>query len=154
MCDKCERFLYIGVWFGLCGYLNSGVMFSYGFNSELLEHVKSRAGFPRCQEGSMTPYDKHPTPCDLCQLLLDEERPEVRQLPRANDPQNRQLNQRPSNHSRIRSLGLISELRLALLNSVSAARPNRPPELTRWNTCSRLMSCSRPCSSRTLPTIS
>ena len=51
----------------------------------------------------------------LCELLLNEERPQMRQLPRARDPQHQQLNKCPPHHPSIRRLGLISKLRFSLL---------------------------------------
>jgi hypothetical protein len=51
----------------------------------------------------------------LCQLLLDEERPQMRKLPRASNTQNHYLDESPSHNPGIRRLGLISELGLSLL---------------------------------------
>lgn len=51
----------------------------------------------------------------LCQLLFDEERPQVRKLPRASNTQYHYLNESPSHNPGIRRLGLISELGLSLL---------------------------------------
>jgi len=50
----------------------------------------------------------------LRELLLDEESPEVAQLPRARNAQNRKLQQRPPHNPRIHTLANIPELRLAL----------------------------------------
>ena len=50
----------------------------------------------------------------LRKLLLNEERPEVAQLPRARNAQNRKLQQRPPHNPRIHTLANIPELRLAL----------------------------------------
>ncbi len=51
----------------------------------------------------------------LCQLLLDEKRPQVRELPCAGDAQNNQLQQCPSNNTRVCGFGLISEFGFTLL---------------------------------------
>ena len=45
-----------------------------------------------------------------CQLLFDEERPQVRELPRASDTEYNKLNQSPLDRSRVSTLALISEL--------------------------------------------
>jgi hypothetical protein len=47
--------------------------------------------------------------------LLDEERPEVRELPGAGNAQDNKLYQCPSHHPSIRRLGLVSEFSLAFL---------------------------------------
>ena len=51
---------------------------------------------------------------NLRKFLLDEERPQITQLPRARDSQHRQLDQRPPHHPAINALALISKLRLPL----------------------------------------
>jgi hypothetical protein len=58
----------------------------------------------------------HPSPASnaLRKLLLDEERPQITQLPRTRDTQDKHLNQRPLDHSAIDTLALISKLRLSL----------------------------------------
>jgi hypothetical protein len=53
----------------------------------------------------------------LGQLLLDEEAPQMAQLPCASDTQHRQLNQSVAHDLAIRGLGLITELCLAFLSS-------------------------------------
>ena len=50
----------------------------------------------------------------LRKLLLNEESPQVAQLPRASNTQDRKLQQRPPDNSRIDTLANISELRLPL----------------------------------------
>jgi hypothetical protein len=50
----------------------------------------------------------------LRKLLLDEESPEIAQLPRARDTQHRQLQKRPPNNPSIHTLANIPKLRLAL----------------------------------------
>jgi hypothetical protein len=69
---------------------------------------------------NITPSQPKPTPSG--QLLLDEEGPQVRQLPRARHAQHRQLNQRPPHHPRVRRLRLVPKLRLALLKTPSVTR--------------------------------
>lgn len=49
------------------------------------------------------------------QLLLDEERPQVRKLPDAGDAENCDLNQDPADDTRVGSFGLITELGFAFL---------------------------------------
>ena len=50
-----------------------------------------------------------------CQLLLDEERPEMRQLPGAGSRQDNELNHGPADDTRVGSFGLITELGFSLL---------------------------------------
>lgn len=50
----------------------------------------------------------------LCKLLLDEESPEIAQLPRASDAQNCQLQQRPSDNPAVHTLADIPKLRFPL----------------------------------------
>ena len=93
-------------------------------------------------------------------------------MPCTSDSQNDQLNKCPSHHSCIRRLGLISKLGFPFLyryNQHPSIHPfiqNLPlkilaqqsflekRELTRWKTCSRLISASRPFKSLTFCTIS
>lgn len=97
-----------------------------------------------------------------CQLLLDEEGPQVRKLPCTGDAQNDQLNQRPSHNPCVGRLRLISEFRFTLLHHYQHAiqikkyltPKNNRKMLTLWKTCSRLMSCNLPFKSLTLFTIS
>ena len=51
----------------------------------------------------------------LCELLLDEERPQMRQLPCASPTKHQHLNERPLHHACVCRLGLIAELCFALL---------------------------------------
>ncbi len=51
----------------------------------------------------------------LCQLLFDEEVPQVRQLPGAGDAEDAQLNQRPPDDFGVGGLTLVSEFRLTFL---------------------------------------
>jgi len=50
----------------------------------------------------------------LRQLLLDEKRPQIAQLPRARHAQHGQLNQHPPHHPPVHTLALIPKLRLPL----------------------------------------
>lgn len=49
-------------------------------------------------------------------LLLDEEGPQMRQLPRAGDTQDGHLDERPPHNTRVGRLGLVAELGLTLLH--------------------------------------
>jgi hypothetical protein len=51
----------------------------------------------------------------LCKLLLDEERPKMRELPCARDTEYRELDERPAHNSGIGSFALVSELCFSLL---------------------------------------
>lgn len=53
----------------------------------------------------------------LSQLLLDEERPQVRQLPRAGGRENSQLDECPADDTAVSGLGLVTELGFALLKN-------------------------------------
>ena len=55
----------------------------------------------------------------LCQLLLYEERPKMRQLPCAGHTQNRELNERPPHNPRVCKLRLIAELGFTFLRCLS-----------------------------------
>lgn len=89
--------------------------------------------------------------------MLDEESAQVRELPRACPAQHNKLQKRPLHDPRVRGLALIPELGLAFLCMVSipSLRINSAtPSLTRWNTCSLRISCSRLLISFTRCTIS
>ena len=51
----------------------------------------------------------------LSQLLLDEEGPQMRQLPGTSRRENSDLNQSPADNARVGGLGLVTELGLTLL---------------------------------------
>lgn len=75
-------------------------------------HVTQHASFPSLYgiAPSRSPFH------DLYKLLLDEERPQVRQLPRASDTKDGKLDQCPSNDAGVGALGLVAELGFALLH--------------------------------------
>ena len=84
---------------------------------------------------------------NLGQLLLDEEGPEMRELPGASNAKDNKLNNDPSDNTGICRLGLVSELSLSLLNIWSAqnhySNAENPMTLTRWKTCSLRISARR-----------
>lgn len=55
---------------------------------------------------------------DSSKLLLDEKSPKMRELPRTSEAQDYKLHHRPSYHSRIGRLRLISEFGFPFLNNV------------------------------------
>lgn len=82
---------------------------------------------------------------NLGKLLLDKERSQMRQLPRASTGKNNELDNRPSNDTGICGLGLVAELSLSLLQTVSTALTilsYHSVVYTRWKICSLLTSCS------------
>lgn len=52
---------------------------------------------------------------NLGQLLLNEERPQVRELPSARNGQNSQLNESPADNARVGSLRLVTEFGFTFL---------------------------------------
>lgn len=92
------------------------------------------------------------------QLLLNEERPQMRKLPGACHAQHSQLYQRPSYNPGVRGLRLVPKLGLSLLPrslaSAATPRPNSALLLALWKTCSLLISPNRPFKSLTFCTIS
>lgn len=52
---------------------------------------------------------------NLGQLLLNEERPQVRELPSARNGQNSQLNESPADNTTVGSLGLVTEFGFTFL---------------------------------------
>lgn len=54
-------------------------------------------------------------PLRLCELLLDEEGPQVRQLPGAGNGEDNQLDKNPPDDAGIGALGLITEFGFAFL---------------------------------------
>lgn len=55
----------------------------------------------------------------LGKLLLDEEGPQMRQLPGTGDAEHGQLDQDPAHNTRVGRLGLVAELGFAFLSFVS-----------------------------------
>jgi hypothetical protein len=51
----------------------------------------------------------------LCELLLDKEGPQMRQLPGARRGEHRQLDQNPPHHARVGALGLIAKFGFTFL---------------------------------------
>ena len=74
-------------------------------------HVSQHASFPSLYGIAPSRSPSH----DLYKLLFDEERPQVRQLPRASDTKDGKLDQCPSNDAGVGALGLVAELGFALL---------------------------------------
>jgi hypothetical protein len=54
----------------------------------------------------------------LCELLLDKEGPQMRQLPGARRGEHRQLDQNPPHHARVGALGLIAEFGFTFLRFI------------------------------------
>jgi len=65
----------------------------------------------------------------LSKLLLDEEIPEVRQLPCAGSPKHNSLNNRPANDTGISGLGLVAEFDFPLLDITISHSSNDPPHV-------------------------
>lgn len=93
----------------------------------------------------------------LCELLLNEERSQMRQLPCTSKPQHSQLDKSPPDNLCVCALALVSKLGLSFLfiSNVSQAaesstRYNQP---TLWKTCSLLTSCNLAFRSLTLLTM-
>ena len=76
-------------------------------------HMTQHASFPSLYGIASSRTHFH----DLYKLLLDEERSQVRQLPRASDTKDGKLDQCPSNDAGVGALGLVAELGFALLYS-------------------------------------
>jgi hypothetical protein len=63
----------------------------------------------------MAPTRCQSAPASLRKLLLDEETPQMRQLPRARHTKHTQLDQRPPDDSGVHGFGLIAEFGFSLL---------------------------------------
>lgn len=85
------------------------------------------------------------------QLLLDEERSEMRKLPCACTTKNNKLNQRPFHNSSIHWFWLITEFCFSFLWTLVCF--NLIVRLTLWNICSLLISAILPFNSLTFPTM-
>lgn len=90
------------------------------------------------------------------ELLLDEERPQMGQLPCARSSQDHQLDHHPPNDAGVCSFRLVSELGFSFLVTVSLLRQvsdnigHGVMWHTLWKTCSLRISCSRELRSLTL----
>lgn len=83
------------------------------YNKQIIKTTTSNSH----TDTSTSPYQNQPRLfASLCKLLLDEEGPQVGQLPGARHAEHDELDQDPSDHTRVGALGLIAELGFAFLH--------------------------------------